>query len=500
MKYIIVSDLHLSTEELLDDFYSDEEFAQMLNLLSKDEPTTLILNGDTIDFLQSSPNEMINNINLLQSIYSDSESATKILKKVHQRHQTFFTALSNFLSNPDNRLIVLKGNHDAEFAYESVKKCFCELVGAEHKDRILFPEYGFYIEEKGVYVEHGNQYDRLNSFSNFQLPFADSKGKNIELPFGSILVKVLWNRLEKSFPFIDKIRPMTASISLAIAQRPLFWAFRFDYFLDMFFYLAKRDFSLSTLFKKSLNKERLSKPEQISASLTNLLHFGGTTILTLLFMIAFFFIKGLFFLDVSSKSSINSALNFTINSLIEFLTYIGIALVFYVAGKIFFKILGAKQSIAYLVSIIYRILIGISFGFILYGFGKFFWIPILIIFLVALIIDMHKAITREISNQPEELEKPFEEEILAAKKLLKLPELKFVVLGHTHLPRFLMVDELKYLINSGTWIYNLDLYSLENRNFMQTFVLIDNENISLNVFYGIKGFSTLKTTSIKTKN
>ncbi|MGB9598920.1 MAG: metallophosphoesterase [Myxococcota bacterium] len=497
MKYIIVSDLHLSTEELLDDFYSDEEFSQMLSLITKEEPTTLILNGDTIDFLQSSPEEIKDTISPPDLLYSTPESAAMILRRVYQRHKLFFEALTDFLKKPENRLIVLKGNHDAEFAYESVRNLFCEIIGLEYKDRILFPEYGYYIEEKGVYVEHGNQYDKLNSFSNFQSPFADSKRRHIELPFGSILVKVLWNRLEKSFPFIDKIRPMTASISLAIAQRPLFWAFRFDYFLDMFFHMAKRDFSLSTVIRKSLDESRLTKPERISASLTNLLHFGGTTLLTVLFMISYFFIKGLFFLDVSKKSSVNSALNFTINSFMDFLIIIGIAVMFYIVAKIFFRFLGKKMAIAYPISIIYRVLIGASFGFILFGFIKFFWIPILIILIIALIIDIHKSITKEISNQPEEIEKPFEEEIIAARKILKIPELKFVILGHTHLPRFLMVDELKYLINSGTWIYNLDLYSLENRNFMQTFVIIDKDEVSLNVFYGLKGYATLKSTSIK---
>jgi len=496
LKYIVVSDLHLSTDDYLDDFYSDEEFSQMLKLVGNNEATTLIFNGDTIDFLQSSPDESNSLHNRISSIYCDSESAVSMLERVHKRHNAFFDSLSEFLNNPEDRIVILKGNHDAEFAFESVRNKFVQIIGEQYRDRIIFPEYGYYIEEKGIYIEHGNQYDKLNSFSNFQMPFADLKKKRIELPFGSILVRTLWNRLEKSFPFIDKIRPMTSSISLAIAQRPLFWAFRFDYFMDMFLHMARRDFSPSNLIKRSVDESRLTLPEKVSASQTSLLQFGGTTLLTVIFMIAFFFIKGLFFLDVNKKTSTSAAIDFTLTSLLGFFTYIGIALGIYLVAKIIIRFFGDKPSIAYPINTIYRLLIGTTFGFILFALLKFFWIPIVIALLILLILDMHRSITRDISFETEDIEKPFPEEIRAAKKLLKLDKLKFVIFGHTHLPRVLMIDEMKYLINSGTWIYNLDLYSLENRNFMQTFVLIDRESVSLNVFYSVKGFSTIK--SIKT--
>ncbi len=490
MKYIVVSDLHLSTEEYLDDFYSDEEFSQMLQIMSKDEPLTLIFNGDTIDFLQSIPDEQ----GVSKSdIYCNSESARKIVGRVYKRHQKFFSALSELLKKEENRVIFLKGNHDAELAFESVKDYIVEIIGIEYKERILFPEYGYYIKEKGVYIEHGNQYDRLNSFTYFQCPFSVIKKTKIELPFGSILVRTLWNRLEKSFPFIDKIRPMTSSISLAIAQRPLYWAFRFDYFMDMFFYMMIRDFSPRNIFKRSINEERLFQPEKISYHQTRLLQFGGITLITLFLMLAFFFVKGLFFLDVSKKASIENAINFTVNSLLHFLTYIGIGVGFYAAGKIIDRLLLRKEQIQYLSNVVFRLLIGLSSGFIVYAFIESFWIPILLIVLVFLIIDMHRSITKEISETQEDIEKPFPEEISAAKALFKIENLRFVIFGHTHLPRVLMVDEFKYLINSGTWIYNLDLYSLENRNFMQTFVLIDDKSVSLNVFYGLKGYTPLKS-------
>lgn len=490
MKYIVVSDLHLSTEEHLDDFYADEEFSQMLEVVAKDHPTTLIFNGDTIDFLQSLPE---GGRGMPSTIYCDSESAQRIVERVYKRHKQFFVALSEFIKRGENRIIFLKGNHDAELAFESVKKRLIDIIGTEHKDRILFPEYGYLIKEHGIYIEHGNQYDRLNSFTNFQSPFCDTKKSRIELPFGSILVRTLWNRLERSFPFIDKIRPMTASISLAIALRPLFWAFRFDYFMDMFFYMIIRDFSPRSLLRKSVDAERLSPPEQISLRQTRLLQFGGITLLTLLLMVTFFFIKGLFFLDVAEKRDIKEAVGFTISSLTHFLFYISIGTGFYVLGKIINRLLSKKPQVQYLSNVIYRICMGLSFGFILYAIIESFWIPLLVVIFLFLLVDMHRSITRETSSTPEDIERPFPEEITTAKALLKLPDLRFVIFGHTHLARFLIIDEMKYLINSGTWIYNLDLYSLENRNLMQTFVLIDDSSVSLNVFYGLKGFITLKS-------
>jgi hypothetical protein len=52
IRRIIVSDLHLGAGDRLDDFNADREFAEFVREYVINEPTELILAGDTFEFLQ----------------------------------------------------------------------------------------------------------------------------------------------------------------------------------------------------------------------------------------------------------------------------------------------------------------------------------------------------------------------------------------------------------------------------------------------------------------
>ena len=52
IRRIIVSDLHLGAGDRLDDFNADREFAEFVRQHVMEEPTELILAGDTFEFLQ----------------------------------------------------------------------------------------------------------------------------------------------------------------------------------------------------------------------------------------------------------------------------------------------------------------------------------------------------------------------------------------------------------------------------------------------------------------
>src|SRR5262249_58615208 len=65
-------------------------------------------------------------------------------------------------------------------------------------------------------------------------PFLARKRKTPETPSGWVIVKPFWNRLEREFPYVDKIRPMSDSVTALLMQRPTFFLVKFDHFVDLF--------------------------------------------------------------------------------------------------------------------------------------------------------------------------------------------------------------------------------------------------------------------------
>ncbi|MGD2148639.1 MAG: metallophosphoesterase [Anaerolineae bacterium] len=264
---LVVSDLHLgegwdpetARTSRLEDFFRDDAFARFLRYHEgiRDQPRfggrpwLLILNGDIFDFLQvislpkeGPPLQRVKGVTHLDELCADErahglgttpkESAWK-LTQIARGHQRFFAALGSFLAH-DNQVAVVRGNHDVDLHWERVRACFVEetfqayerqrqqegvgpqitLYGC--RDRIRFYPW-FYHELERVYVEHGGQYDVTNHFSDFQNPVSPNDPGRIDLPWGSLFVRYLFNKVEDVHPFADNVKPLTRYLS---------WAFRTD--------------------------------------------------------------------------------------------------------------------------------------------------------------------------------------------------------------------------------------------------------------------------------
>ena len=242
MELIVISDLHLSTGYNEDtgrfsrneDFFFDEEFRRFLRYLQKENPSNnhLIIDGDMFDFLQvAAGGQELKNY--LKKTGLPFEPAAKELKYgfgtekdktiwkldvIAGGHEVFFRALAAFLSE-GNRLSIISGNHDIELYWTEVQNKLKEHIdkykdisktgGKRIDDLIDFYPWFYYDKELQTYIEHGNQYDRLNSFHYLLCPLL-KKGSNILwLPFGSFFVRYFFNRLETSNPFADNIKPPT---------------------------------------------------------------------------------------------------------------------------------------------------------------------------------------------------------------------------------------------------------------------------------------------------
>jgi UDP-2,3-diacylglucosamine pyrophosphatase LpxH len=264
---LILSDLHLSEgwdkrTGLLnrrEDFFFDTSFERFL---SKQAQITedagcrlkLIFAGDLVDFQQvmSTPGEKRGKYGR-GSRWRESLSFGKSEDERHRRlglstspdhtvwkldqiiagHEVFFKALADFLARGHD-LVILPGNHDIEWLIPQVRQAFIERVAgrATHHakqpipQRIEFKPW-FYYEPNLIYVEHGNQYDPLDSFDYLLYPFL--KNGLIDLTAGCFFVRYLFNHVEFTWPFADNIKPPSRFILWAL-RRWEGWRYVPEYF------------------------------------------------------------------------------------------------------------------------------------------------------------------------------------------------------------------------------------------------------------------------------
>jgi UDP-2,3-diacylglucosamine pyrophosphatase LpxH len=264
---LIVSDLHLSEGLVpesgkfsrMEDFLFDDSFARFLRYHQQvreqprfgGRPWLLAINGDFFDFLQvvSLPQEgqalrSVKGVEQRRELRANErdfglgttagESVWK-LRHIARGHQPFFAALGWFVAC-GNQIAVIKGNHDVELHWPQVQDRFVTEVERAYTRRRLTRDGGppvtveecrarihfypwFYHEPGRVYVEHGGQYDAANHFRDYLDPVLPDDPERIQLPWGSLFVRYLFNEVEDVHPFADNVKPYT---------RYLGWAFKSD--------------------------------------------------------------------------------------------------------------------------------------------------------------------------------------------------------------------------------------------------------------------------------
>jgi len=188
---------------------------------------------------------------------TEEDKTTWKLGVIANGHKVFFRALASFLSK-GNRLSIITGNHDIELFWKKVQKELVnrivefknsQVTDQQIEDRIDFYPWFYYDKDYKAYIEHGNQYDRLNSFQYFLHPLLEHGSDKLWLPFGSFFVRYFFNKLEISNPFADNIKPPTEYMR---------WAWKEDklHFLkNMYHYLP-------TMIRVFLKGKKLSKAEK----------------------------------------------------------------------------------------------------------------------------------------------------------------------------------------------------------------------------------------------
>lgn len=236
-KLITISDLHISAQAL-DDFDPEIEskfVAFLAELASRRDAVELVINGDFLDFVQAPPAEgtALEGISSAEGqplCFTESQSGEK-LEAICKAHPLVFISLSGFLSaKSDNQVTLLPGNHDADLFWPVVQTGLRERLGTRVADRLrvhleraykpaLFP---------GLWIEHGHQFDKINSFFLGQLEcwsvkkppiLRDQSGRArlIECLGTRFLVRFL-NRLDNDYPYVDNVKPFSVFVRLFAAS------------------------------------------------------------------------------------------------------------------------------------------------------------------------------------------------------------------------------------------------------------------------------------------
>jgi UDP-2,3-diacylglucosamine pyrophosphatase LpxH len=266
---LVVSDFHLGqgfdpdlgTYSPMEDFPFDDAFARFLRYQERvrrqprygGHPWKLIFNGDLLDFVQvdSLPKsgftlQAVKGVSNHRELTTDeqknglgttcSESAWKA-KRIAQGHQRFFAALGRFVSQ-GNRIVVVSGNHDVELHWPEVRKQLTiEIEKAYTSDRKMTGEGAsitlediearvsfcpwFYYEPGRVYVEHGGQYESSSHFPDILNPVSQKDPDRIQVLWGWLFGRYLFNQVESAHPLADNIKPPTRSVMWALRRSPL---------------------------------------------------------------------------------------------------------------------------------------------------------------------------------------------------------------------------------------------------------------------------------------
>lgn len=234
---IVLGDIEMGAGNLTDDFIADQKLSTLiLELSARPHPVDLVLNGDTFDFLKC-PSQLQPRTEYPRHITKEISLAK--LNLIYHAHKPVFEALAEFVKSNGKKIYFILGNHDHDLVYLEVQDAIKKILG--NQKRIKFP--GLCYQERGVYVEHGQQYDFLFK-ANFEQLFSNYEGQSIlNLPFVSLGLISRFMKFKEENPFIERIFPRPALFShhKVIAQKMNLHTLK--YFLKSLMYYPFRFYS-----------------------------------------------------------------------------------------------------------------------------------------------------------------------------------------------------------------------------------------------------------------
>ena len=234
---IVISDCHLSAGRFFEgslnpyeDFHLDEEMMSFFDYFSSgkyenDENgqplrVDLIINGDYFDYLNVPVHGEFE-----EAI--TEEIALYKTEAILNGHPKVMAALRRFAAKPGKRIQYLVGNHDAELFFPRVRERITRAWdpdGAYPSAKVeVIADVERIVDDAGIEIRHGNQYEAGNAM-DFREPFIteDVDSPVLKLPWGSIYVLKIINRMKWERTYVDKVRPVKVFVLFGLILHPFF--------------------------------------------------------------------------------------------------------------------------------------------------------------------------------------------------------------------------------------------------------------------------------------
>jgi UDP-2,3-diacylglucosamine pyrophosphatase LpxH len=227
---IVISDLHLGAglnvnnrRNFLEDFHYDKELIEFIEYHSSghylDREVELIINGDFFDLLA------VPFVKYFDDEFWSEDAAMDKLQMILDAHPGVIDALRDFLTYPNNRLVYILGNHDAELVFERLREFLMEQFPENDraKFRILLNDDTVYIPEDGIVIRHGHEYELAHNYSIKTCIATDiNHNKYFIPPWGSYYVTRVINKFKEGRDYINAVRPVNKFIINGIIYDPLY--------------------------------------------------------------------------------------------------------------------------------------------------------------------------------------------------------------------------------------------------------------------------------------
>jgi UDP-2,3-diacylglucosamine pyrophosphatase LpxH len=208
-RILILSDLHITAPHPWAAFRDQAALGDCLQHIAQQPPFTLVLAGDTFDFLMLADYDG----------FDADRSPERLAAILTCAENAPILAGLRAVAAAGHRIALLAGNHDPEVLLPAVRARFAELIGlttAPIDDDLLHTPVGeaplwglrFGPPDAEAWVVHGDHWDAANFIDRAALLHDALAGRPVALPPGSRLVYRVIRRLKgDGYPWVDQVKP-----------------------------------------------------------------------------------------------------------------------------------------------------------------------------------------------------------------------------------------------------------------------------------------------------